>query len=58
MILKQLKVEAWDTAQHSPNGPGACCVLSSWKQCNNGTVVVPDLQMLDLQRKFEEIIRK
>jgi hypothetical protein len=43
MILKQSKIEAWGTAQHSPNGPGVCCVFSSWKQCNNCTMVVPDL---------------
>jgi hypothetical protein len=29
MILKQLKIEAWDIAQHSPNGQDACCVFSS-----------------------------
>ena len=23
MILKQLKIKAWGTAQHNPNGPGA-----------------------------------
>ena len=60
MILRQLKIEAWahcfqDEAQHSPHGPGACRAPSSWKQCSNCTMVVPD-QCLTCKESLKKLL--
>ena len=55
MIFKQLKLEAWGTEQHSPDGPGTWCVLSSWKECDNCKMVVP-YECLTCKENLEKLL--